>query len=579
MAKKNASKVSKAQSDKLDQSLKSLDTLPQDFQAPHQSLVFRAVRAEAALAPVRAKKAWQGFRIRRTAFIGAAMACSAAAFLTFGLTSHQISDPATLANGGQTASDTASQNLDGAISQPNQSSGTVQIEPGGKVVVKVPNHAKSGRHNKPSKPAVKKNPKLNIVMSNNQSLGSQTSASAPAGASGSASIAAPGAAADMKMSCLGIWRGWCGSVITKYVASNSISSKPTTGHVYQLVSNQSPKELGTTIASAFGLNDSVHSWVDQYSGQTNYFVGTDPNSTDAWTNNSAGVVIYQGGNSNYWYYYNQAAAIYVDCVKVAQPSDASATTDVTVDPAPCEYLPPTSSKAPNQEDALAFAHKVFDQLGYQTVTSIKHAKDNSVLLSYQNDVWGSTVMANLVVNGEPTTVSWYIYWNGLSGQVVNMSGINSIAKDAGLFDTLSASKAAERVGSWQWSGAFYTNNDFNWGNNRPYPSFPPLCSAVYPTPEPVVIDPNTGDPATDSPIKPEPPVAIPDPEPCVQEPSTNLISMTSSQSTLMQILDADQNIWLVPGYLYFDDYGYVQSAISLPDGVIKLPENAPIVVY
>jgi hypothetical protein len=216
---------------------------------------------------------------------------------------------------------------------------------------------------------------------------------------------------------------------------------------------------------------------------------------------------------------------------------------------------------------------LFDSLGYQTVTSLKHAKDNSILLTYQSDVWGSTVMANLVVEGQPTTISWYIYWNGMSGQVVNMSGTNSIAKDAGLFDTLSPVKAAERVGTWQWSGAFYTNNDFNWGSDRPYPSYPPLCSAIYPTPEPVVADPAQVDPA------PTDPVVIVDPVPCVDQPSTNLISLNSSQATLMQILDAGQNIWLVPGYLYFDDYGYVQSTISLPDGIIKLPENAPVVLY
>jgi hypothetical protein len=358
------------------------------------------------------------------------------------------------------------------------------------------------------------------------------------------------------------------------------------------VANQNPKELGTAVAGAFGLKDSVHSWVDEYSGQTNYFVGTDPTSQDAWSSNSAGIVIYKGGNSNYWYYYNQAAAVYPDCTPIASPSDSAAGSDVTTDPAPCQYLPPTSTKAPSQSEAYDFATKVFDSLGYQTVTSLKHAKDNSVLLTYQSDVWGSTVMANLVVEGQPTTISWYIYWNGMSGQVVNMSGTNSIANDAGLFDTLSPVKAAERVGTWQWSGAFYTNNDFNWGSDRPYPSYPPLCSAVYPTPEPVVTDPAPVDPAAGTDTTPKDssgstdgsgtatdPVVIVDPVPCVDQPSTNLISLNSSQATLMQILDAGQNIWLVPGYLYFDDYGYVQSTISLPDGIIKLPENAPVVLY
>ncbi len=573
MAKKKATTLSKAQRDQqLDQSIKSLDPLGSEFQAPHDSLVYRAVRAEAALAPVRTKSVWHGFRFGRAAFVGAAMACSAAAFLSFGLMRGQVSDPAMLANGGQTLS----QSGDAAGNVPPAPQDTAKVAPGGSSAQSgSAGQSKSGKPTKHRKPATKKNPKLNIVMSDNQSVGTQTSQSGPkAGNSMSSSIMAPGVGSDMKMGCYGIWRGWCGSVITKYVPADSLSNKASTGHVYQLVANQNPKELGTAIASAFGLKDSVHSWVDEYSGQTNYFVGTDPTSQDAWSSNSAGIVIYKGGNSNYWYYYNQAAAVYPDCTPIAAPSDSSAGSDVTTDPAPCEYLPPMSSKAPSQSEAYDFASKVFDSLGYQTVTSLKHAKDNSVLLTYQSDVWGSTVMANLVVEGQPTTISWYIYWNGMSGQVVNMSGTNSIAKDAGLFDTLSPVKAAERVGTWQWSGAFYTNNDFNWGSDRPYPSYPPLCSTVYPTPDPVVADPAPVDPGAGT-----DPVVIVDPVPCVDQPSTNLISLNSSQATLMQILDASQNIWLVPGYLYFDDYGYVQSTISLPDGIIKLPENAPVVLY
>lgn len=602
MAKKKATKLSKAQrSHQLDQSIKALDPLGSDFQAPHDSLVFRAVRAEATLEPVRAKSVWQGFRIGRVAFVGAAMACSAAAFLSFGLMNGQIQDPATLANTGPSVS----QSGETSVSAPASANEAAKIAAGSSSANGASvSHGKPAKPSKHRKPATRKNPKLNIVMADNQSVGSQTSQSGPkTGSSMSSSIMAPGASADMKMGCYGIWRGWCGSVITKYVPADALSNKAGTGHVYQLVANQNPKELGTAVAGAFDLNDTVHSWVDEYSGQTNYFVGTDPTSTDAWSNTSAGIVIYKGGNSNYWYYYNQAAALYPDCTPIAAPSDSASGTGASTDPVPCQYLPPTSSKAPNQSQAYDFAKKVFDSLGYQTVTSIKHAKDNAVLLSYQSDDWGSTVIANLIVEGQPTTISWYVYWNGISGQVVNMSGTNSIAKDAGLFDTLSPVKAAERVGTWQWSGAFYTNNDFNWGNDRPYPSYPPLCSAVYPTPEPVVVDPapvdtttgtdtTTKDPSgatdssgttTDSPVKPEPaptdPVVIVDPVPCVDQPSTNLISLNSSQATLMQILDADQNIWLVPGYLYFDDYGYVQSTISLPDGIIKLPENSPIVMY
>jgi hypothetical protein len=582
MAKKKATKLSKAmRAQQLDQRIKSLDTLPQDFAAPHDSLVFRAVRAEATMAPVRNMSLWQGFRVRRVAFIGAAMACSAAAFLSFGLTTHQISDPATLANGGQTQSQTGHGAANSLPNKPTNAS---------TVVISSPSDAKPSKPSKHGKPVIKKNPKLNIVMSDNQSVGSQTSQNGPkAGSSMSSSIMAPGVGADMKIRCMGIYGGWCGSVITKYAPADSLSNKASTGHVYQLVANQNPKELGTAVAGAFGLKDTVHSWVDEYSGQTNYFVGTDPTSQDAWSNNAAGVVIYKGGNSNYWYYYNQAAAVYPDCTPIAAPSDSSVGSDVTIDPNPCQYLPPTSSNAPSQSAAYDFATKVLDSLGYQTVTSLKHAKDNTVLLNYQSDVWGSTVMANLIVEGQPTTISWYIYWNGMSGQVVNMSGTNSIAKDAGLFDTLSPVKAAERVGTWQWSGAFYTNNDFNWGSDRPYPSYPPLCSAVYPTPEPVVVDPAPvesapADPAptptpTDPASAPTDPVVIVDPAPCVDQPTTNLISLNSSQSTLMQVVDGGQNIWLVPGYLYFDDYGYVQSTISLPDGIIKLPENAPIVMY
>jgi hypothetical protein len=61
-----------------------------------------------------------------------------------------------------------------------------------------------------------------------------------------------------------------------------------------------------------------------------------------------------------------------------------------------------------------------------------------------------------------------------------------------------------------------------------------------------------------------------------QEPEIVRLTITSSVATMLSVWDAQGNYWLVPGYVLFNHQGWFDAVISLPDGLIELPEPMTI---
>jgi hypothetical protein len=50
------------------------------------------------------------------------------------------------------------------------------------------------------------------------------------------------------------------------------------------------------------------------------------------------------------------------------------------------------------------------------------------------------------------------------------------------------------------------------------------------------------------------------------------LTINKSEAVLVSVVDSAGNMWLVPGYLLFNDQGWFDSIVSLEEGVIQLPE-------
>ncbi len=62
------------------------------------------------------------------------------------------------------------------------------------------------------------------------------------------------------------------------------------------------------------------------------------------------------------------------------------------------------------------------------------------------------------------------------------------------------------------------------------------------------------------------------PQPEQVEPEIVEVRVNKSEAALLSVWDGSGNMWLVPGYLLFNDQGWFDSIISLVEGVIELPE-------
>jgi hypothetical protein len=56
------------------------------------------------------------------------------------------------------------------------------------------------------------------------------------------------------------------------------------------------------------------------------------------------------------------------------------------------------------------------------------------------------------------------------------------------------------------------------------------------------------------------------------EPEIVDLTINRAESVLVSVFDSAGNMWLVPGYLLFNDQGWFDSIVSLVEGVIQLPE-------
>jgi hypothetical protein len=333
-----------------------------------------------------------------------------------------------------------------------------------------------------------------------------------------------------------------------YVAGPNLSNEGGSGQIYKLVRTGTPESVLQKIARLFEVQGSVKKFPDFSDANPGYFFGE---SDDPWgvDNQKPIVSVWWSGTAS-WYYSNPSdSSISSDCKSL----DSEGFCEEWVEPVPTPEL------LPSKAEAIAKALEVFKASGLAVTES-----DLRVDMSE----WGVSVTAAMVVDNQPTSIEWYIGW-GSDGEISYAQGHSVVAQAVGTYNTISPVQAMDRLDQWIWYGS---------PPSYLYEKYPAIYSDMTVRNEPLV-DPEVSETEeTTEPSEPSPSeTASPEPEPTETEPAPvepQVVTLTivRAESALLGIWDAAGDVWLVPGWVMFNDEGWWSTVISLIEGIIALPD-------
>ena len=333
-----------------------------------------------------------------------------------------------------------------------------------------------------------------------------------------------------------------------YVAGPNLSNEGGSGQIYKLVRTGTPESILQKVSRLFDVQGSVKKFPDFSEANPGYFFGE---SDDPWgiDDQNPIVSVWWSGTAS-WYYSN--------------PSDSSISSSCSSMDAEgfCEeWIEPVSTPEllPSKSEAIAKALEVFNATGLAVTES-----DLRVDMSE----WGVSVSAAMAVDNQPTSIEWYIGW-GSDGEISYAQGHSVVAQAVGTYNTISPVQAMDRLDQWIWYGS---------PPSYLYEKYPAIYSDMRVRNEPLV-DPEVSETEVIAePIEPSPSEtssAVPEPsetEPAPVEPQVVTLTIVRAESALLGIWDAAGDVWLVPGWVMFNDEGWWSTVISLIEGIIALPD-------
>jgi len=414
-----------------------------------------------------------------------------------------------------------------------------------------------------------------------------------AGATASTSMIAGGPMNDMAI--------MMPAVHFNYVAGSALSGATDSAHIYQIVPDGNAKDIANALAEVFGIAGGVSKSDKTGDNYELYFPTSELDqqnqSEDLLSTNRSFYV-----NSSVWGnsfgYWDNATMRWLTCQQQI--------------PAPkgCDAI--AKEQLPSLAEARAQAAKVLHALGLRSGTTLANTPDGGYLIdaSYQDNTYGTytvtsadgvatdataptqpenwqakslLVTASLVVAGQVTPVQIQFNWQPGASDLGGVYGEVAKAVDAGTFGTISAKDAVTRLDDYGYSGQ--SNLDWNtlkWSENS-YSGMPEAmrkqamaCSGT------VTVGSDTL-PVTGADSGAATPDATPTPAPDCTLPLKDGIpqieaTVTKAEQTSLMIWDSNNGRWLVPGYNFYDSTGYLGSAFSVVDGVIKIdaPTQAPM---
>ena len=340
------------------------------------------------------------------------------------------------------------------------------------------------------------------------------------------------AAADMAM----IWPGW----IEYNHIPQGLSSDGGSGEIFEVRRVGNPEELLQRVATVFGVTGEPKE--DEWSTDEfpSYSISGEDFSVNVWWSGPGG------------WSFNRWSDSWVGCSEpgIAEPEEADA--DAPRDGACVDEYQPTPELVPSEQEMLAQAEVIFTQLGIEF--------DQAQARVWRDD-WGGSVSIALTLNGAPIPLESYIGWDG-KGNLAYANGYAVEFVSRGQFDTISPFAAVERISDWRWFGGAASSFYEELYANEPRIGYADSVeSAPAESSDDIAIDE---------------PAVMPAPDEMPAEPEIIDVVIDRSVSALLSLYDAQGNMWLVPGYLLYNDQGWFDAIVAVEDGVIALPEPVDI---
>ena len=333
---------------------------------------------------------------------------------------------------------------------------------------------------------------------------------AGAGPSGNqtGALSAASEVADAKM----IWPGW----IQYNYLTDGLSDEGGKGVVYEIRKVGDPIQILQKIADHFGIEGTPRE--------------------DDWSTKEYPSYSIQGENfylSVYWSgagYWNFGR--WTNQVLCAEPAEGETSTK--------DCIPPQSKpeQIPSKPELIEQTITTFAAFGIEVTEQ---------QLTVQRDEWGAYVTVSNSHKGQPIPIDFYIAWD-FQGKISSISAASFEIVERGEFGTVSPVDAVARIKDGRWYGGV---------SSKYYEQYYRPIGIARSTDAVALPAPDEG--SSDQPVEPI-------------EPEIVDLTINRSEEVLVSVFDSAGNMWLVPGYLLFNDQGWFDSIVSLVEGVIQLPE-------
>lgn len=304
-----------------------------------------------------------------------------------------------------------------------------------------------------------------------------------------------------------------------YTISPSINTEAPEGHVFSLSNFGGEKEIASRLADEFGIRTPIEEKIEN-DGFKSYIIY----SAGTWEEEN--IYVKSSMNTTWIYYYDPAAQDWFFC------QDSRSRKYSTKDCSTVSY-----EKAPTHSEATTYVQGFLDKLGLVSGNNLSVLKNGDYLIKVYEVDSNLIATASLVLNSLPTAGGLQFHWVNGSKDLAMIDGTLERAKDEGIFKTVNAETALDRM--------------------QKYITLPSLEKSFTPsvnTYEGMTMEerkrlyqnlPNSKGVEID-------------------------VALTRAQVGQVTIYDAAGRRWVVPGFHYFDDSGYVGSAFSLDGEYIQM---------
>lgn len=333
-----------------------------------------------------------------------------------------------------------------------------------------------------------------------------------------------------------IWPGW---IEYNYIPQG-LSSDGGSGEIFEVRRVGDPADLLQRVANAFGLAGEPKE--DEWSTDEfpSYSITGEDFSVNVWWSGPGG------------WSFNRWTDNWMGCAEPGVAEQVAADAEAPRDGVCMDEYQPTPELVPSEQEMLSQAQAIFTQLGIEF---------DATRARVWRDEWGGSVSIALTLNGTPIPLESYIGWDG-KGNLSYASGYSVEFVSRGQFNTISPSAAVDRISDWRWFGGAASSY-----YEELYASQPRIGFAES-------VETSTAQPADDVAI--DEPAVMPAPDESPAEPEIIDVVINRSSSALLSLYDAKGNMWLVPGYLLYNDQGWFDAIVAVEDGVIALPEPVEI---